>query len=179
MSRTRDRGKSWSQVVWFAGISLLFGFCSSALVADEKRIIRLSDPVEVTTSHETFGVPMPAVDSLQSLADVMVKAPEFVDQEVQIETTVKQVCQKKGCFLVAQDGQHVVRVSFKDYEFFVPTNITGRTVTLHGVLKSHELTQAQAEHFSKDAGKPGAFKAGPLYEIVAVSVRVPLEGESG
>ncbi len=149
--------------------ALTFG---SVAWAGDSGVIRLSEPVEVTDAYETFGAPLPAADAM-SLAAVIEDADRYADADVQITVKVKQVCQKKGCFFVAQDGPHIARVSFKDYGFFVPTDISGRTVTLHGVLKRNEITEAQAKHFSEDAGRPGAFKAGPQYEIVAVSVRVP------
>ena len=153
------------------GMLVAIACCSTALAGDPG-VIRLSEPVEATDEYETFGAPLPAADAM-SLAAVIEDADRYADADVQITTRVKQVCQKKGCFFVAQDGPHIARVSFKDYGFFVPTDISGRTVTLHGVLKRKEITEAQAKHFSEDAGRPGAFKAGPQYEIVAVSVRVP------
>ena len=156
--------------IFFASVVALV--CCASGWAGESSVIRLSEPVESTDAYETFGAPLPAADAL-TLAAVLGDAEQYADADVQITAKVKQVCQKKGCFFVAQDGPHIARVSFKDYGFFVPTDISGRTVTLHGVLKRNELSEAQAEHFSKDAGKPGAFKPGPQYEIVAVSVRVP------
>lgn len=151
-------------------------FCAGAGAADTE-VIRLSEPVEATDDYETFGAPLPAAEAM-SLAAVIEGAERYADTDVQITAKVKQVCRKKGCFFVAQDGPHIARVSFKDYGFFVPTDIGGRTVTLHGVLKRHELGKAQAEHFSEDAGRPGAFRPGPQYEIVATSVRIP-NGDAG
>ena len=153
--------------------ALLLWAVSATTWADEARVVRLSEPVESTEAFETFGSPLPAVAHEASLIDVLEDSDRYADTDVQVTTKVKQVCKKKGSFFVAQAGGHVVRVSFKDYSFFVPTDISGKTVTLHGTLKRHELTQAQAEHFSKDAGEPGAFMPGWQYEIVAVSVREP------
>ncbi|MEM6819115.1 MAG: DUF4920 domain-containing protein [Pseudomonadota bacterium] len=158
------------------GVALVL-FSMQGAIADHGHddAIRLSEPVEVTDTHETFGSVLPEVDSELSLGDVMAAPADFVDADVQITTKVKQVCQKKGCFFVAQQGEHLVRVSFKDYSFFVPTDISGKTVTLHGQLVAHEMTEEQAAHFNADAGDSNAFKVGPRYEIVAVSVRVPLD----
>lgn len=148
---------------------------AESAVAGSSPVIRLSEPVEVSDSYETFGVPLPEPGDPLSLSEVMQDADDFIDTEVKISVKVDQVCQKKGCFFVGQDGEHLVRVSFKDYGFFVPTNISGRFVTLYGVLEKREMTQKQADHLSEDAGEPGAFARGPAYEIVAVSVRVPTE----
>ena len=159
------------RVALWSAAALLASFGSGW--AGDDGVIRLSEPVEATDAYETFGAPLPAADTVMSLAAVIEDAERHADTDVQITTKVRQVCQKKGCFFVAQDGPHVARVSFKDYGFFVPTDIAGRMVTLHGVLKRRELTEAQAGHFSEDAGRPGAFKAGPQYEFVAISVRIP------
>jgi hypothetical protein len=85
------------------------------------------------------------------------------------------VCQRKGCFLIAQDGEHVARVTFRDYGFFVPTDSTGKTVTLVGTLGRRTLDEAQAKHYAEDAGKNPAEVTGPQmeYAIVASSVIIP------
>ena len=67
----------------------------------------------------------------------------------------------------------MLRVSFKDYGFFVPTDISGRRVTMVGELVEREISEDQAEHMSEDLGEEGAMQAGVVYEIVATSVRVP------
>lgn len=142
---------------------------------DTNPVVRLSEPVEVSDGYETFGEPLPESGEPLSLSAVMQAADDFVDTEVKISMKVDQVCQKKGCFFIGQDGEHLVRVSFKDYEFFVPSNISGRLVTLYGVFEEREMTQKQADHLSEDVGKDAAFAPGPTYEIVAVSVRVPTD----
>lgn len=158
---------------FLAVIALLTGMATPSLSASDTPVVRLSEPVESTDAFETFGIPLPEVAQSLPLPDVLDDAAAYVDADIQVTAKVKQVCQKKGCFLVAQAGPHVVRVSFKDYGFFVPTDISGRTVTLHGVLTREVLTAAQARHFSEDAQQEGAFKPGWQYEFVAVSVRVP------
>ncbi|MEM9172347.1 MAG: DUF4920 domain-containing protein [Pseudomonadota bacterium] len=150
--------------------------CLDSAIAQDASVIRLSEPVEVTDQYETFGEPLVKADSAQPLREIMQTPDDYVDASVQVTAKVEKVCQKKGCFFVAQDGAHLVRVRFKDYGFFVPTDISGRTVTLRGVLKRHELSAEQAAHFNQDAASPNAFRAGAQYEIVATAVRVPLEG---
>lgn len=141
--------------------------------ADESGVVRLSEPVEATDTHETFGASMPEAGHAMALADLLADADRYLDREVKVTTSVAQVCQKKGCFFIARDESHTARVSFKDYGFFVPSNISGRTVTLAGELKRKEMSEEQAEHYNEDAGDASALKPGPQYEIVATSVRVP------
>ena len=107
------------------------------------------------------------------LGTLLDNSSQYLDKEVLVETRVAQVCQAKGCFFIAQKGAHAARVSFKDYSFFVPSDISGRTVTLAGSLVRRELSDAQAEHLNEDAGGGTAIQSGAQYEIVATSVRVP------
>lgn len=139
--------------------------------------IRLSEPVAEDADSETFGEAMSRAEEglpTLSLAQVVSQADELAGQQVAVNTRVAQVCQKKGCFFVAQEGAAALRVSFKDYGFFVPTDIAGRTVTLVGELVRKRRDAAEAAHLQDDAGVDAAsLRAGEVYEIVASSVRVP------
>lgn len=145
--------------------SLLFAGAHAA------EVVRLSDPVAMTETTETFGSPMDEAVPLVELADV---GAENVGETVRIEARVSQVCQKKGCFFIAVDGSTTVRVSFKDYGFFVPTDVSGKRVMFVGEIIEKEMTKEEAEHFTQDMGEASvAVAAGKTYEIVATAVRVP------
>ena len=144
-----------------------------ALADDASKVIRLSEPVEVTDTHETFGAVMPDPVEPVALAALVEDHTEYAGKSVAITARVSEVCQKKGCFFIAQDGATTVRVSFKDYSFFVPTDISGRNVTLVGELKQVELTEEQAAHLEEDLGSTADVVPGPQFEIVATAVRVP------
>jgi hypothetical protein len=88
---------------------------------------------------------------------------------------VAKVCQKKGCFFVAQDGDAVARVTFVDYSFFVPTDSGGKDVTIVGTFGKKELSEEKARHYASDEGSNPDAITGPRseYSIVATSVIVP------
>lgn len=44
-------------------------------------------------------------------------------------------------------------VRFKDYGFFMPQDIVGKTVVLEGKASVREVSVAQQQHFAADAGK--------------------------
>lgn len=76
--------------------------------------------------------------------------------EIAIKTTgsIEKVCQSKGCWMVINDGQaKEVRVTFKDYGFFVPKNAMGNTATVEGILKKEVTSVEDLRHFAKDEGK--------------------------
>ncbi|MEM7280498.1 MAG: DUF4920 domain-containing protein [Pseudomonadota bacterium] len=101
---------------------------------------RLSNPVKVTDEFETFGVVQSDDSPIFSLSYLLENQTDFQDTTFVLSTKVGQVCQKKGCFFIAYDGEHSVRVSFKDYSFFVPTDIGGKQVRLQGSLIKREIS---------------------------------------
>jgi len=71
-----------------------------------------------------------------------------------IEGKVVEVCKKKGCFMTLQrDGEEPIMVRFKDYGFFMPADIIGKTVVVEGVAKKKETSVASLQHAAKDLGK--------------------------
>jgi hypothetical protein len=157
-------------------LAVCFAFTAQVGWADDNGgVVRLSEPVEVTDTHETFGSPMPESVESVSLSTLVANHGDYVGKSMAVEARVSKVCRKKGCFFIAQDGATVVRVSFKDYSFFVPTDIGGQQVTLMGELQLKEVSAEQAEHYAADLGAENAGIApGPQFEIVATAVRVPI-----
>lgn len=71
--------------------------------------------------------------------------------------TVKAVCQVKGCWMkLNMSDEEEVMVKFKDYGFFMPTDIIGREVVVNGNAYVEEMSVANQQHFAKDAGKTDA-----------------------
>lgn len=135
--------------------------------------IRLSEPVEISASSETFGSAFPDVSNKVTLRQLMVKADEYIDRQVYVTTNIAKVCQKKGCFFIAQDDGVTMRIAFKDYAFFIPTDSSGKQVDLAGVLTRKYMSDSAAKHFSEDiGGKEGDIKPGVTYEFIANSVRI-------
>ena len=136
-------------------------------------VIRLSEPVSVTETHETYGSSMPSSEHALTLAELVGNSEQHIGTEVVVSTQIVKVCQKKGCFFIARDGDAVARVTFKDYGFFIPTDSDGKTVTLMGTFSHETVTQKQSEHIASDLGEP-VVNLDPLqYTIVASSVRLP------
>lgn len=157
-----------------AGALLLLVAGPLPWASDDPGVVRLSEPVEVTDTHETFGAAMPDTVDPITLSRLVENHANYEGLSVVVDARVSKICRKKGCFFIAQDGATTVRVTFKDYGFFVPTNISGRHVTLVGKLKRVELTEEQAAHFKSDLGSADVDIApGPQFEIVATAVRVP------
>lgn len=136
--------------------------------------VRLSEPVAQDDTSETFGTVLDTSLPALNLARLLGSPEKYKGKPFQLETRISQVCQKKGCFFIAQQEQHIVRVSFQDYSFFIPTDSSGKTVILAGELIQKELSVKQAEHFNKDLkDDSNLLNSGTVYEIVANSVKIP------
>jgi hypothetical protein len=73
---------------------------------------------------------------------------------VKVEGTVESVCKMKGCWMKVNTGDgQTMRVMFKDYAFFVPKDIEGKTVVLEGVAETTTTSVAKLRHYAEDGGK--------------------------
>lgn len=92
---------------------------------------------------------------------------------------VDAVCQKKGCWmeLVNSDGSKM-RVTFKDYGFFMPKDCSGKTAIVDGFAKIDVTSIADLKEYAKDDGQSqteiDAIKE-PLKELVFEAKGVILE----
>ncbi|RSK24058.1 DUF4920 domain-containing protein [Hymenobacter metallilatus] len=77
--------------------------------------------------------------------------------QVKLVGKADAVCQAKGCWLTMKtpDGQEM-RVRFKDYAFFVPKDISGKTVVINGWAHRETVPVSDLQHYAKDAGKSDA-----------------------
>lgn len=75
--------------------------------------------------------------------------------EMKLKGKVLEVCQKKGCFITIQmpDSKEPVRVTFKDYAFFMPFDLAGKEITLDGVAKKQIISVETLRHYAEDAHK--------------------------
>ena len=85
----------------------------------------------------------------------LVKQIEGKDSLVtKVTGQVESVCKVKGCWMkVKLDDGTTMRVSFKDYGFFVPKDIAGKSVVIEGLAKVKETSVKDLKHFAEDAGK--------------------------
>ena len=72
--------------------------------------------------------------------------------ELKLSANVVDVCQKKGCWMNIDLGDdQSMRVTFKDYEFFVPKDAAGKLATIQGVATIDTTDVATLKHYASDA----------------------------
>jgi hypothetical protein len=107
----------------------------------------------VSCSGQKFGADIDekgAVPVKQMLADMGDK-PEM---DAKVEGKIIECCKKKGCWMTIDKGDgSSMRVSFKDYAFFVPKDADGKTAVFQGKAFLDTTSVETLRHFAEDAGK--------------------------
>ena len=86
--------------------------------------------------------------------DELVKQLEGRDEvNAKVEGKVLEVCQMKGCWMKMElpEGE-TMRVKFKDYAFFVPMDIAGKSAVIQGKAIRVTTPVDELKHYAEDAG---------------------------
>lgn len=129
-----------------------------------------------TTSNH-FGAAFSKA-KIVSLAEITAKADQYNGKTVKVKGTIKDVCQREGCWLVLADGTNEMRVAMKDHKFTVPKDSGNKTVIVEGVIEKKTLTEEMARHYAEEsAGKidPNSIK-GPQVVISMTATGVRING---
>ena len=111
------------------------------------------------------------------LAAVLKAPADFDGKSVLVEAKVRKACERKGCWmeLSPPSGNGPgVRVTFKDYGFFVPLDSAGRTAKVEGVLKVAERSEERAKHYESEGAVVPRGKDGKPREVQLVASGVEL-----
>jgi uncharacterized protein DUF4920 len=124
---------------------------------------------------EPFGKPLAGAQRV-ALADLQKSPDAWAGKTIRTEGPVSAVCQRRGCWMALGAGKDAVRVTFKDYGFFVPKDIAGATATVEGVFSVHTVPEATAKHYAGETpgGKPDEIKGDQKelsFEATGVEIR--------
>jgi len=91
----------------------------------------------------------------------LVEMPDFLAQmestdsmNVKLKGTIEKTCKMKGCWMTVKTNEgNTMRVSFKDYGFFVPKEgMEGKEVIIEGMAKKKLTTVNELKHYAQDGG---------------------------
>lgn len=111
------------------------------------------------------------------IAKLMATPADFEGKTVTVEAKVRKACEKKGCWmeLTGTDPKGPgIRVTFKDYGFFVPLDSAGSTAKVEGVVKVAELPEARVKHYQQEGATIAKDKDGKYREVQLVATGVEL-----
>jgi hypothetical protein len=109
----------------------------------------------------------------------VLEAPEaFQDKTVKVSGKISSVCKKKGCWFVVQDAQkpdQSVRITMKDYGFFVPLDSAGKEAVIEGQFSLKVLAEKERKHLAEDEGKDASKVTGDVKEFSLVATAIDLK----
>lgn len=124
-----------------------------------------NNPSNDTSDHVDILVDVPAItvygDSTIT-ADGAIEPQEFFRQivgkdslQTKLRATIVETCKKKGCWMTLDmENGEPLRVRFKDYGFFVPTEgVDGKTVIIEGYAYTDTISVAELKHLAEDGNK--------------------------
>ncbi|HUP12820.1 MAG TPA: DUF4920 domain-containing protein [Niastella sp.] len=91
------------------------------------------------------------------IAQIPAKLKDKESLNTKVKAKVLDVCPKKGCWLkLAVNDSTTAFVKMKDYAFFLPTAVKGKTIVLDGEVKLLITGVSELQHYAKDAKKSQA-----------------------
>lgn len=110
------------------------------------------------------------------LARVLESPDEYTKNAVVVEGLVTTACERKGCWmqLAAGEGEQAVRVTFRDYAFFVPLDSKGMKARAEGVTTVKTLSKRDADHLEEEGAKLKRNEDGSAVEVSFVANGVEL-----
>lgn len=134
---------------------LIFAFSTLFMACEQSNTV-----VETTTEENTleenlahFGE-LITPDGAEDVNSLLASVNNEEELNAKVSGTIVEVCQSKGCWMTLQlDNGETMRVTFKDYGFFVPKDAAGKTVIMDGIAKVDVTDVETLRHYAEDAGK--------------------------
>lgn len=131
------------------GSFLVLWACSSSSESEVSQQMKTSSEIEVFGKDPGEGDAISVTDMIGE-----VNSEEIDSMDTRIEGVVVEVCKKKGCWMTLDAGNgETIRVTFKDYGFFVPKDSEGAKVILEGTATSSPVSVDMQRHYAEDAGE--------------------------
>ena len=135
-----------NKYIVIAGTLLLFACNNTEQPVEVKEEVK----VEITKHGEDI-----TEDGAITPAEFLTQLEGKDSLVTKLATTIDEVCQKKGCWMMLDLGNGTaMRVSFKDYGFFVPKDAAGKLAIVQGVAKMDTTDVATLKHYAEDANAP-------------------------
>ncbi|MEM7163113.1 MAG: DUF4920 domain-containing protein [Bacteroidota bacterium] len=113
-----------------------------------------AEPVAVGEQNESYFGEKITMEGAISLKDLISKVNDTGTYEGKVEGEITGTCAKKGCWMTLRnEAGDDIRVKFKDYGFFVPTEgQEGRMAIMQGIAWQDTVSVEMARHYAEDGG---------------------------
>ena len=133
-------------------IILAFLFACNSGTVNEKQTSEVTEE-SGKDKNGYFGEQISA-DNLISGEKLVAMLGEQDSVWVSMQSKIVTNCQTSGCWMDLDVGNdEVVKVTFKDYAFFVPLDSEGKIATVEGFAKKEMIPVDMLKHYAEDEGK--------------------------
>ena len=143
-----------------------------------KRLIALLLLATVASAGEliTRGAAISKDTKTVPLAQVLEKPQDFTNDAIVVEGVVQAACQNMGCWvqIAPESGKGGMRVTFKDYGFFVPKDSKGMSARMEGMVEVKTLSKEEADHLAGEGATLNRNPDGTANEVSFVASGVEL-----
>jgi hypothetical protein len=116
----------------------------------------VSEKAVENTSMEADSVhfgEMIDAEGAKTMADLSAEMEGKDSLTIKVAAVAQDVCKKKGCWMKVETASgDMMRVTFKDYGFFVPKDITGKEVVMEGTAYADTTSVEDLRHYAEDGG---------------------------
>jgi len=112
-----------------------------------------SKPTEVGPDGSTFhGKKIEAKGAL-TMKQLMDQMEGKKEMPAKVTGEIEAVCKAKGCWMtMKRPDDKTMRVTLKDYGFFVPKDCNGKNAVVEGIAKLETTSVADLKHYAEDEG---------------------------
>ena len=119
-------------------------------------VVKAQPPAGPAKTGSIYGATTTAKDA-KPIGELPALLPDTGKIKTKVTAKVLDVCPKKGCWVKLQVNDTTSAfVKMKDYGFFVPLDLIGKTVVLEGDAYIKETTVKELRHYAEDAKKPAS-----------------------
>jgi hypothetical protein len=138
-------------------ISLLAAIAFFAVACNQSAEKGDSTSTETSESskQESFGAKITEENAVpvDSVVSMLMNSSQDI-ASVKATGKIEAVCKNKGCWMTIANGVgEPMRITFKDYGFFVPMDCDGKTAVFEGRAYHDTVSVAMLKEYAKDDGK--------------------------
>jgi hypothetical protein len=131
-------------IIYILFFSLVWGACTSSVKTE------LRGPQTIKGAVYGDSILDNNVRNIEGMIAIMYNKPSL---KLKVRGIVEDVCKKKGCWVTVKlpNGENM-RVTFKDYAFFVPKDIKGKEIVVDGFAKTDSISVQDQIQYAEESG---------------------------
>ena len=122
------------------------------------------------------GAPIKAGAPSVAFAKILESPATYAKTPVVVEGVVTMNCSNKGCWIQfsPEAGKQGMRMTFKDYAFFVPLDSKGMKARAEGVTSTKTLSKSHVDHLESEGAKLKRNADGSATEVAFIATGIEL-----